>query len=209
MNPEAGVLATIDALERDTVDEIVDWQMTSSPAARVEGKGFHFPRTRSLDLPFCVRTLTCHAAALVREGGLTREEAYRDMGLDDLAIIQVESHRLETRREIGRYVLRTNDVPLNFIKPRLFIRNAEQNLQNYISCDVITIDLSISQLDHGRTGVKLRWTGGAYGWIVDNLFGWNPQAMHFASVEITDNLEAFVGFSEGQIVAEIVRYEDA
>jgi hypothetical protein len=41
-NPEADVIAAIDALERDEIDELVDWQMSDSPAAHVQHgfKGF-------------------------------------------------------------------------------------------------------------------------------------------------------------------------
>lgn len=35
-NPETDVIAAIDALERDGIDELVDWQMSDSPAARAE-----------------------------------------------------------------------------------------------------------------------------------------------------------------------------
>lgn len=38
-NPEAAVIAAIDALERDAIDELVDWQMTDSPAAAAEHGG--------------------------------------------------------------------------------------------------------------------------------------------------------------------------
>ncbi|WP_197507990.1 hypothetical protein, partial [Mycobacterium sp. 1245801.1] len=38
-NPEAAVIAAIDALERDEVDELVDWQMSDSPAAHVQNAG--------------------------------------------------------------------------------------------------------------------------------------------------------------------------
>lgn len=36
LRPEADVIAAIDALERDEVDDLVDWQMADSPAARAE-----------------------------------------------------------------------------------------------------------------------------------------------------------------------------
>jgi hypothetical protein len=39
MNPESDVIAKIDALERDYIDDRVDWQMTDSPAAHVEHGG--------------------------------------------------------------------------------------------------------------------------------------------------------------------------
>lgn len=38
-HPEAGVIAAIDALERDAIDELVDWQMSDSPAAVAEHGG--------------------------------------------------------------------------------------------------------------------------------------------------------------------------
>lgn len=43
MGSEADVIAKIDALERDYIDECVDWQMTDSPAAHTEhgGHGYH------------------------------------------------------------------------------------------------------------------------------------------------------------------------
>lgn len=40
--PEAAVIAAIDALERDDIDELVDWQMSDSPAAHTEGVGGGF-----------------------------------------------------------------------------------------------------------------------------------------------------------------------
>lgn len=39
MGSEADVVAKIDALERDYIDECVDWQMTDSPAAHTEHGG--------------------------------------------------------------------------------------------------------------------------------------------------------------------------
>lgn len=36
MNPEADVIAAIGELERDAVDDLVDWQMTDSPAAHAD-----------------------------------------------------------------------------------------------------------------------------------------------------------------------------
>lgn len=36
MTAEASVIAAIDALERDGIDDLVDWQMSESPAAEVE-----------------------------------------------------------------------------------------------------------------------------------------------------------------------------
>lgn len=46
-NPEAGVIAAIDALERDGVDDLVDWQMNDSPAAVAE-RGHRFPGVAEL-----------------------------------------------------------------------------------------------------------------------------------------------------------------
>lgn len=65
-HPEAGVIAAIDALERDDIDELVDWQMADSPAANTDGAAQQCPTW-----PYCwyavsVRTRS-EAEALMAE----------------------------------------------------------------------------------------------------------------------------------------------
>lgn len=42
-NAEADVISAIDALERDGIDELVDWQMSDSPAANTDGAAQQCP----------------------------------------------------------------------------------------------------------------------------------------------------------------------
>lgn len=48
MNSVDRVLAEIDQLERDEVDELVDWQLRAGPAARAQGSGELFRRAREI-----------------------------------------------------------------------------------------------------------------------------------------------------------------